>query len=57
MNNLTIKWYEYKCFHHLFQLGKLTVPILKDLAKTAKVKTTGTKKADLIDAINAHYGL
>jgi len=39
-----------------FQLNKLTVPVLKDFAREAGI-TTGTKKADIIAAINDHLGL
>jgi len=38
------------------QLGKLTLPVLRECAKKLRIKT-GTKKADIIDAINDHYGL
>ena len=41
----------------MLQLGKLTVPVLKDHIKKLKIKTGATKKADLIDAINSHFGL
>ena len=41
----------------LFQLGKLTVAVLKDLIKQAKITTSATKKADLIEAINDHFGV
>merc|ERR1712168_1310776 len=34
-------------------LGKLTVPVLKDACKQFGVKTTGTKKQELIDALLA----
>ncbi|KAI5623223.1 X-ray repair cross-complementing protein 6 [Silurus asotus] len=34
-------------------LGKLTVPVLKDACKQFKVRTTGTKKQELIDALTA----
>ncbi|XP_063077201.1 X-ray repair cross-complementing protein 6 [Engraulis encrasicolus] len=34
-------------------LGKLTVPVLKDACKLFGVRTTGTKKQELIDAITA----
>ncbi|KAL4225555.1 X-ray repair cross-complementing protein 6 [Mactra antiquata] len=37
------------------RLGKLTVPILKEKIKENGIACTGTKKADLIDAICAHY--
>ncbi|CAH1785312.1 unnamed protein product [Owenia fusiformis] len=39
------------------KLGKLTVPVLKEAVKNLKIKTTGTKKADLIDAITDHFDL
>ncbi|KAM9462968.1 X-ray repair cross-complementing protein 6 isoform 2-T2 [Clarias gariepinus] len=32
-------------------LGKLTVPVLKDACKQFRVRTTGTKKQELIDAL------
>ena len=44
-------------FCSLFQLGKLTVAVLKDLIKQAKITTSATKKADLIEAINDHFGV
>ncbi|XP_072524254.1 X-ray repair cross-complementing protein 6 [Salminus brasiliensis] len=34
-------------------LGKLTVPVLKDACKQFGVRTTGTKKQELIDALTA----
>lgn len=34
-------------------LGKLTVPVLKDACKKFGVRTTGTKKQELIDALTA----
>lgn len=37
-------------------LGKLTVPVLKEACKLFGVKTTGTKKQDLIDALTAKLG-
>nr|XP_022332016.1 X-ray repair cross-complementing protein 5-like [Crassostrea virginica] len=39
------------------RLGKLTVAVLKEIVKKEKISTSGTKKADLIDAINDHFGL
>ena len=39
------------------QQGKLTVAVLKEIVKKEKISTSGTKKADLIDAINDHFGL
>ena len=39
-----------------FQLGKLTIPILKDYLKSVGKKVAG-KKQDLIDAVNEHLGL
>ncbi|KAH3887423.1 hypothetical protein DPMN_011440 [Dreissena polymorpha] len=41
----------------VFQLGKLTVAILKEKIKQENIPCTGTKKADLIDAISAHYNI
>lgn len=38
------------------RLGKLTLPVLRECAKKLQIKT-GTKKADIIDAIAAHFGL
>lgn len=34
-------------------LGKLTVPVLKEACKQFGVRTTGTKKQELIDALIA----
>lgn len=34
-------------------LGKLTVPVLKEACKVFGIRTTGTKKQELIDAITA----
>ena len=34
-------------------IGKLTVPVLKDACKQFGVRTTGTKKQELIDALKA----
>ncbi|ESO97963.1 hypothetical protein LOTGIDRAFT_182021 [Lottia gigantea] len=39
------------------RLNKLTVPVLKELIKKEKITANGTKKADLIEAINDHYGI
>ncbi|BFZ15971.1 hypothetical protein BsWGS_19011 [Bradybaena similaris] len=39
------------------RLGKLTVPVLKDIIKKEKISTTATRKNDLIDAINQHFGV
>jgi ATP-dependent DNA helicase 2 subunit 1 len=39
------------------RLNKLTVSQLKECAKKLKIKSAGTKKADLIDAISDHFGL
>ena len=41
----------------MLQIARLTVPILKEYIKEKKIKTTSTKKADLIDAIAAYLGL
>lgn len=38
-------------------LGKLTVPVLKEACKQFGIKTTGTKKQDLIDALSNRLGL
>jgi ATP-dependent DNA helicase 2 subunit 1 len=40
-----------------FQLGKLTVPILKEIVKKQGITPASMKKADLIDAINDHFGV
>lgn len=37
-------------------LGKLTVPVLKDACKQFGVRTTGTKKQELIDALISQLG-
>lgn len=37
-------------------LGKLTVPVLKDACKQFGVRTTGTKKQELMDALIARLG-
>ncbi|XP_007559986.1 X-ray repair cross-complementing protein 6 isoform X1 [Poecilia formosa] len=37
-------------------LGKLTVTVLKEACKQFGIKTTGTKKQDLIDALNERLG-
>lgn len=39
------------------RLTKLTVPVLKEKIKENNIACNGTRKADLIDAINAHYGV
>lgn len=39
------------------KLGKLTVAVLKDVIKKEKINTAATRKNDLIDAINNHFGL
>ncbi|XP_060576657.1 X-ray repair cross-complementing protein 6-like [Ruditapes philippinarum] len=39
------------------RLGKLTVPILKEKIKENGISCTGTRKADLIDAICAHFNV
>lgn len=39
------------------RLGKLTVPILKEIVKKQGITPASMKKADLIDAINDHYGV
>lgn len=39
------------------RLSKLTVPQLKECINKLRLKTLGTKKADLIDAISDHFGL
>ncbi|EDO49291.1 predicted protein [Nematostella vectensis] len=38
------------------RLSKLTVPVLREFAKQEGIKC-GTKKADLVDAINRHFGV
>ncbi|ESN99570.1 hypothetical protein HELRODRAFT_192857 [Helobdella robusta] len=39
------------------KLNRLTVPILKECIKKLNIKSTGTKKAELIEAINEHFGI
>ncbi|KAL5006717.1 hypothetical protein ScPMuIL_015523 [Solemya velum] len=39
------------------RLGKLTVAILKEIVKREKITTTASKKADIIEAINNHFGI
>ncbi|XP_064600054.1 X-ray repair cross-complementing protein 5-like [Liolophura sinensis] len=39
------------------RLGKLTVPVLREFIKREKIQASGTRKADLIDAINDHFGV
>lgn len=39
------------------KLSKLTVPVLREYCKKANIDSSGTKKANLVDAINAHLGL
>lgn len=39
------------------RLGKLTVAVLKEFIKTAKINSKSTRKNDLIDAINQHFGV
>lgn len=41
----------------IFQLGKLTVAVLKEFVKKADLKPDSQKKADLIDAISDHFGV
>lgn len=41
----------------VLQLGKLTVPVLREFIKREKIQASGTRKADLIDAINDHFGV
>ncbi|XP_061181426.1 X-ray repair cross-complementing protein 5-like [Saccostrea echinata] len=38
------------------RLGKLTVAVLKEIVKKEGISASGTRKADLIDAINDHFG-
>lgn len=38
-------------------LGKLTVAVLKEICAEVNVKPKGTKKADIVDALNQHYGV
>ena len=40
-----------------FQLNKLTVPILKEFVKSQRLNSASQKKADLIEAINEHFGV
>lgn len=37
-------------------LGKLTVPVLKEACKQFGIRTTGTKKQELIDALTEKLG-
>ncbi|RUS91305.1 hypothetical protein EGW08_000919 [Elysia chlorotica] len=39
------------------RLGKLTVAVLKDILKKEKINTAATRKNDIIDAINNHFGV
>ncbi|GFS25608.1 X-ray repair cross-complementing protein 5-like [Elysia marginata] len=39
------------------KLGKLTVAVLKDILKKEKINTAATRKNDIIDAINNHFGV
>ncbi|KAK3779917.1 hypothetical protein RRG08_054170 [Elysia crispata] len=39
------------------RLGKLTVAILKDIIKKERINTAATRKNDIIDAINNHFGV
>jgi len=38
-------------------LSKLTVPMLKDYCRDKKLRASGTKKQDFIDAIQSHLGI
>ena len=44
-------------FYIIQQLGKLTVAILKDIIKKERINTAATRKNDIIDAINNHFGV
>jgi hypothetical protein len=46
--------YYLKNFYNSLKLNKLTIPQLKELMKTKNIKASGTKKQDLIDAINSY---
>lgn len=54
-------YYQYLFFvlfsFFFFQLSKLTVPMLKDYCRDKKLKASGTKKQDFIDAIQIHLGI
>jgi len=39
------------------RLEKLTVPVLRELAGQANIKLSGTRKADIIQQINRHFGV
>ncbi len=53
-----LAWHFYiDCLVMSFQLGKLTVAVLKEFIKKEKIDSSGSRKADLIDAISAHYGV
>ena len=41
----------------ILQLGKLTVAVLKEIVKKEGITPDGTRKAELIDAINDHFGV
>lgn len=44
-------------FFFVFQLSKLTIPMLKDYCRDKKLRASGTKKQDYIDAIQYHLGI
>ncbi|CAF5142826.1 unnamed protein product [Rotaria magnacalcarata] len=39
------------------RLTKLTIPMLKDYCREKKLKASGTKKQDFIDAIQSHLDI
>ncbi len=47
---------DYELKNHVAKgtLGKLTVPVLKDACKQFGIRTTGTKKQELIEALTMH---
>ena len=55
---MCVKIYKLSCFLYLFfsQLAKLTVAVLKEFVKKAGIRS-GTKKAELIAAINEHFSV
>ena len=46
-----------KHLYLVFQLGKMTVAVLKECAKKAKIRVSGTRKQDIIECINEHFGI
>jgi len=46
-----------QAFYLFSQLDKMTVASLKEGIKTYGIKSSGTKKAQLIEAIKLHFGV